>query len=116
MIRNNSGQILLDSKDIPLSPTSKSLEDPEISLTGISIKETSIDEDGVLKEVGKDLDGRNDRRRKLKSVLKSTGSTPVIDESRSTINTDDDYELSKTNSQRNKRPMSPPGRECCTIL
>ena len=116
MERKISGQILLDSKDIPLSPTSKSLENPEMSLTGITIKETSADppsdEDGVLQEVDKNLDGKKDRR-KLTSVLKSTGRTPVIGESHAANNTNDEYELGKTNS---KRPTSPSGRECCAIL
>ena len=70
--------------------------------------------DGTLNfddEIEAALDGRNERRRKPKSVLKNSNPSPVLtDRNLSTTTT-------KSNSFREKRPStSSNGRDCCIIL
>ena len=115
MERNMSGDI--SDSDVPLTPVSITGEN---SSSNIIVKESCIDddnsdEDGILKEVEKALDGKNDRRRKLKSVLKNKTPTPVIitgDYS----NDEASHATSPADDIRMRRTESPSGRNCCVIL
>ena len=115
MQRTISGELL--NKDVPLSPTSTSLEDSLVSrqssALSITVKETKLD-DGELKEVEDELDEKKERRRKLKSVLKSTKPTPVITEEGLVVN--NTIDSTRSDSFRVRSPHSPAGRECCIIL
>ncbi len=110
MERNISGEILSSGDSIPLSPVNKSITDD----SSVRVIESPIDDDGVLRDVEKELDGgvKNDRRRKLKSVLKSKTPTPVI-------NIDDnknDHQLTAADSFRMKHTETDNARNCCVIL
>lgn len=96
------------------------LEDSSVK---VSVKETCLDEDGVLSDDNNDASNDKSKRRKeLKSVLKNTGSTPVInveleDELVSNSSASKRVSSVKSNNSRPKRrPPSNNGRECCNIL
>lgn len=119
MERHISGKLPSTSNHTSPSSSPVHLEEPKVS-----VKETSFDDDGVLKDEDMTINSndRSKRKKELKSVLKQTGSTPVIN-----VELEEDNMIvspalessssSRSNNVRPKRQRSSPnGRECCNIL